>query len=401
MPVGVLLTGDEGFVTVESETRYDPGDNYDWILEHHPAVSPETHEVDEAHAVDIGFWQMGYTTGTGADREARTKDLFRYKVKVRSRRPGKRLTNEHVAELIKLVRRRKPLKLPEVDGAGEWLVFCLADLQIGKSDYGGTKSMLERVEISVASLIEELKGRPYEGIVIVDPGDICEGTSCFYDNQSYSIELNQTQQIAVATDLFLSIVERVLPLVNRVLCAFAPSNHGEFRTQRGGGVMTDRARDNVDLVIADSLARVFRSNPERYGRVEVWTPPQDGGDPYVVTLDLSGVLVGFTHGHQVTAVGAGRMAKLEKWWQNQRWSDGRRLESQQLPTAADCDILVAAHGHTFMLSDATGRLLVQCPAAEDGSEWFETSQGNRSGAGVLSFRTGASLPLKANDFVIR
>lgn len=400
MPVGVQLDGTEGTVTVESETAPDDIGQWDWILDHHPGVSPDTHEVDERYPVEIGSWEMGYTVGAGDGREAKSKTLYRYRVKVRTRRPGERLTEAAVSEMVKLVRKRRPIKPATAAHEGEWLVLCLADLQLGKGDYGGTPAALERARASIDSTVAELKTRPVEGVAIVDMGDMCEGTACFYDNQSYLVDLNMTQQIQVATDLALAAVDAVLPHTEQVIYGAVPSNHGEFRVGKNT-VATDRARDNIDLIIADSLARVFAANPDRYGRAEVWTPPLEHGDPYVLTLNMGGVLVGFTHGHQVSASGVGRMAKLETWWQRQTWSDGRRPAGDVLPNAADCDVLVCGHGHTFMASDATGRLLVQCPAGEDGSEYWNTATGLRSGAGVLSFRTHQGWPLRANEFVIR
>lgn len=160
--------------------------------------------------------------------------------------------------------------------------------------------------------------------------------------------------------------------------------------------MTDKARDNVDLVIADSMARVIRANPDRYGHVSVWTPPKAGGDPFLLTLDLGGVMNGFAHGHQISAKGPGRIAKIENWWQKTRWSDGQRLEGQNMPTAADCDVLTMAHGHTFQMSQATGRMAIQTPAAEDGSEYFETTHGSRASAGVLTYRVSRKWPMHVN-----
>lgn len=395
LPVGAQIVGGEGHVTFETDTPVTDG-QWDWVLEHNPALDPALHEIDETHPPEFGSWQ-GYAKND--EGELVTTDLFRYKVKVRTRRPGVRLTQDTVADLVQAVRKRKPVKPPAKTVDGEWLIVCLADLQLGKSDFGGTASAIARVEASIDAVVADIKANPVAGVCLVDMGDMVEGTSCFYDNQSYSVELNMTQQIAVALDLVLAAVDAVMPHAPRVVFGAVPSNHGELRVGKGT-VVTDRARDNVDLIIADALARVLSSN-DRYAACEVWTPPFDGGDPYVLTLDLDGVMVGFTHGHQVTTPGVGRMAKIEQWWKNHRWSDGRRLPSQTLPTGADCDIMVCAHGHHFATSDATGRLLVHCPAAEDGSEYFETGKGTRSAAGVLTFRTDAGWPMKANHLIIR
>ncbi len=392
MPVGAKLVGGEGDITLEIEEA-PRGTGWDWILKHHPAVSPETHEIDETVPVEVGSWEMGYVT----DGEANAKTLYRYKAKVRLRKPGERLTRPHLDELVKTVRRRKAIAPPE--NTGPWLVVSLADWQVGKADFGGTPVLIERLTKTFDDLRAKVRRLKPAGVTLVDLGDICEQVSCFYDSQTYTVDLNLTEQIEVATELFIAAVEAVADLTPRVLVGAVPSNHGEFRVAKGT-VVTDRARDNIDLVIANNMARVFAANPDRYGHVEVWTPPKDGGDPYVLTLDMDGIIVGFSHGHQVKAMGKGRMAGLEQWWQNHQWSDRKRPRGDSLPTIADADIVVLGHGHTLLVSEQTGKLLIQAPAAESGSEYFSTSTGNRSSSGTLTFQVSEQWPLLANNFEI-
>lgn len=394
LPVGVQLKDGQGFVTVEVED-VPRDDSYDWILDHHPAVDRDTHEIDESVPVEIGSWQMGYTVGSGDNREARAHDLHRFKAKVRVRRPGVRLSRSYTEDLCKMVRKRKAVE--PVEAAGPWLVVSLADLQLGKGDFGGTPVTLERVGNALDSIAAMVKRLKPAGVAIVDLGDLCEQVSCFYDSQTHTVDLNLTQQIEVATDVMLSAVEAVLKWTARVLVGAVPSNHGEFRVGKAT-VATDRARDNIDLVIAHNVSRVVAANPERYGHVEVWTPPLTGGDPYVLTLDLDGVMVGFTHGHQVKQMGKGRMAGLEQWWHNHQWTDRKRPKGENLPTIADCDIVVTGHGHTLMISEQTGKLLIQSPAAETGSEYYTTSTGGRSSAGVLTFQVSDRWAMLANHF---
>ena len=398
MPLGVRLDGDVGEITVELEDQ--PADNgqWDWILDHHPAVSRETHEVDERYPVEIGSWEMGYTRGSAENREADSKTLYRYKVKVRTRRPGDRLTSDTIADLTKLVRRRRAVTPLETD-SGVWLVACLSDLQLGKGDFGGTPATLERVAHSLDQLRAMVRKHKPAGVAIVNLGDLVENIACFYPDQTHTVDLNLTEQIAAAIEVMLAAVDGVIDLVPRVLVGSVPSNHGELRTFKGNAP-TDKARDNIDLIIANTLATVFAAAPDRYGHVEVWTPPTDGGDPFVLTLDLAGVMVGFAHGHQVRAMGKGRMAALEQWWQNHQWSDRKRPRGETLPTIADADIVVMGHGHTLLISEQTGRLLIQCPASEGGSESFTTGTGIRSSAGVLTFLVGEQWPLLADSFRI-
>ena len=275
----------------------------------------------------------------------------------------------------------------------------IADLQLGKADFGGTPVTLERVGNAFDLLRAMVKDVRPAGVAMVELGDICEQVSCFYDSQTYTVDLNLTEQIETADNVMLEGVHSVFEYAPRVLVGAVPSNHGEFRVAKGT-TATDRARDNIDLVIANNLAKIMAANPDRYGHVEVWKPPTQGGDPYVLTLDLDGVMVGWTHGHQVKAMGKGRMAGLEQWWHNHQWSDRKRPRGENLPTVADCDILNTGHGHTFLVSEQTGKLLIQSPAGETGSEYFSTSTGNRSSAGVLTYQVSDRWPLLANHFEI-
>ena len=97
-----------------------------------------------------------------------------------------------------------------------------------------------------------------------------------------------------------------------------------------------------------------------------------------MALDIEGVVVAFTHGH--TARKSGHAAAvLEDWWRGQAM--GRQ-------TVADADILVAGHRHHLVISEATGRTFLQCPAMDPGSDWYTSSTGNHSPSGMLTFCVG-------------
>lgn len=391
MPLGLQLNGDEGHITIDIEGPVP--DAWGQILETNPYVSPETHEVDPLRGAEITSWDVSAVI----DGEWVPHTNHRCKVPVRLRRPGQRLTQNKVDELTRLIRRRTSKPTPPAT-QNPWLVVCLADLQLGKGDYGGTEACLQRVRESFATIRQMVLKQKPAGVCIVDLGDLIEQVSCFYDDQAHTVDLDLTAQIDLAIETILAGIEAVYDLTPQVIYGAVPSNHGEFRVGKATTV-TDKARDNADLVIANAIARILAANPDRYGHCHVWTPPRTGGDPYVLTLDLDGVMLAFTHGHQIAA-GKGRMQKVDQWWQNHQWSDRQRLDTQTEPTAADADILVCGHGHVLLMSQATGKLAIQCPAAEDGSEWYTTTQGGRSSAGVLTFNVSDQWALLANHFQI-
>lgn len=393
MPVGYHVDPTTGYgsATVEVSNEVDPDSgNFDWILDHYPTLSRDFYEVDASAGVEVTSWEMGSTDEHG---HPSVTPLFRYKAQIRRRRPGNRLTEDHIKALRRKLNSRHPVA--KIDGQGGWLVVNVSDLQLGKADGDGTPGTLDRVRESCNAIKRRIIDCQPDGVVIVDMGDIIENTSCFYPSQAAEVDLNLTDQIKTAIDVMVAFIDAALA-APKVLVGFVPSNHGEPRTGKAATAQNP-ARDNYDLVVGHAVAKVMTSHTGRYGHVSVWHPPLEHGDPYVLTFDLDGIMVGFTHGHQVRVTGPGRMGALEKWWQSHVWSDRARRKHETEPTIADVDILVTGHGHTLMVSQQSGKVLIQCPALDGGSEHFTTSTGKRSSAGLLTFRVDDRWPAFIND----
>jgi hypothetical protein len=150
-----------------------------------------------------------------------------------------------------------------------------------------------------------------------------------------------------------------------------PSNHGELRQVIGQSPYTS-ASDNLDLLIAELTQRVM-------GRTGVadqfeWLIPHD---EIITVATLSGAVVGLTHGHKVTG-------RPTDWVRKQRdrllFHEGQRL-----------DLMLMGHLHHAHLEDVSGTVLIQTPALDGGSPWFESAQGQRSHHGALGYVVGASL----------
>jgi len=173
----------------------------------------------------------------------------------------------------------------------------------------------------------------------------------------------------LARRLILQYVEAMLDLELPVVLGAVPGNHGENR--RNGQAFTTWT-DNDDLAVFEQVAEVLAHNADRYGAVSV--PLGAIAEDLTLTLNIAGVPVGFAHGHQIKRGGP------EAWWK------GQALGRQQV---ADAEILVLGHKHHLMLSEATGRTILQCPAMDGGSYWWTAQTGQSAPSGMLAFLVGS------------
>jgi len=155
---------------------------------------------------------------------------------------------------------------------------------------------------------------------------------------------------------------------------------GQARNGREAVKMAHTLRPDVILMdIAmpvlngfEATLQILAANPERYGRVSV--PTGAIAEDHTMTLDVMGVSVGFTHGHQIKG-GA------PTWWVKQ--AHGR----QEIGHA---DILVTGHYHHLAISESSGRTWMQSPAMDAGSRWYTAQSGASAPAGMLTFLAGES-----------
>jgi hypothetical protein len=91
---------------------------------------------------------------------------------------------------------------------------------------------------------------------------------------------------------------------------------------------------------------------------------------------MAGTVVGLTHGHQYP-----RPEKAADWWKGQTF--GRQ-------PIADAKILVSGHYHHFRAQQlGAGRLWVQAPTLDNGSDWWAMRSGEVSQPGLLVFSVTA------------
>ena len=269
---------------------------------------------------------------------------------------------------------------PEPAGDVGFLVL-LSDWQLGKGEGGGSAAASERIMAAIdLSLLRynELRaaGRSVGCVYLIGLGDIVEGCEGYYPMQTYQADLSDREQDALARRLLLYAVNSFVDAGARVVAMGVPGNHGENR--RNGKAFTD-FRDNRDYSAFTTLADILAVNSERYSHVSVPVEALNDDD-LTMTLEIFGVPVSFAHGHQFRS-GANAQAKMEGWLKGQAL--GRTGVS-------DAQLLFAGHLHHFVISESTGRTVIQVPAMDGGSQWYKSTAGASAPTGMVSLVVGAA-----------
>ena len=265
-------------------------------------------------------------------------------------------------------------KPPAKNKGKDAFIVCLSDWQIGKQDGDGVEGTVDRVLKGIDDVTHRFKqleklGHTFDRIIIAGLGDLVEGCSQFYEMQTYSVEINQRDQINVGTNLLVKCIEAWSKLAPNIICVSLPGNHGENR--KNGKAYTDFG-DNYDLLIFDNAQRVFETNKKTYGHVNFLIPDKD----LTMTLDVHGKILGMCHGHQFRAGGQGSAMKAQNWLKNQALAK---------TPIGDSDIFLSAHYHHLSVLHERSTSFIQAPALDGGSLWVENTQGLTTQPGVLTF----------------
>jgi predicted phosphodiesterase len=331
---------------------------------------PNWDEVVEQLGFDAKVWEVDkrYPVQVRAWDAADGQRLFYYKASV----APKLEFQEDVSDLIREVKRRKPVKVSGGE-SGRWLVVCLADWQAGKSDHGGVKALAERLYALrdlVPARVRELKraGRAVDGILVMGLGDMVENCDGHYPMQSFQVEWDQRQQERFVRRVLVDLLSEWVKLVPRFRVGAVPGNHGE---NRANGKAFTSFDDNADLSVFETVQEILSRNPETFGHVE-WLLPD--GDMALV-VDLDGQKLAFAHGHQARS-GSGPAGKLRSWW---------RAKMDAGHPVGEAKILVSGHYHHLQVVQDGNRTWFQCPANDGGSRWFEEQGGPKTACGTLTF----------------
>lgn len=311
------------------------------------------------------FWTRDSVDQELAVTRPSKKWRYRFKVVPKSARH-----DEDIAALMAEAKAAPPHPVDLRGGDGKTTkVINLSDFQWGKVDeLGGSAETLARSEAALAAVVHDLTENPVDEIILVDPGDILEGTESA-PNALGMNDLSSTQQVRVGRRVFWRWIEALCPLAPHFKVVGVPSNH--CRVRRGKNALGD-ALDDWGIEIIAQLADIAAANEEAYGHIE-FVIPQEHQEHVLITL-LGGQVLGVVHGHQ-----KGQPGQLAGWIK----STGRRGLQQ-------ADIVVVGHFHHLVV-EAFGDLqwLFICPTNDNGSSWFTPSSGERSEPGVLTFRVDA------------
>jgi len=344
-------------------------------------LSPDELEIIDGSLSLIGWKSPVKGADPKAPLEEQTINLTRYKVRLR-RRVVTDIEADRidVDELCDLILSRPvtdaPLHAREHDTPKSMVVLC-SDWQIGKGEGDGSKGTFDRIMLSIDATIVRIRelhqlGRGPDVVYLMGMGDLVEQCRGHYSSQTFTVDLNRREQMRVVRRLFIRFVDQLVEMGLSVVLGGVPGNHGENRD--GSGKAFTTVDDNDDLAVIEQVAEVLAADPDRYANVTCYLAKD-----YAYTLDISGVPVGFFHGH-ITKGGATSAQKIEKWWTGQVMG-GR-------DTVRDAKILNTAHYHHFTCTESTGRTHFQSPAMDPGSHWWTSLTGQHSPHGILTYMVG-------------
>lgn len=244
-------------------------------------------------------------------------------------------------------------------------LYCSGDTQWGKDAGDGTAGTVARVRQGIEESVarhKELKNRGVGQIALPQLGDCIEGTVSQHGKIVGRLDLSLTEQIRVGRRILLEWVKAFAPLTESLIIPTVPGNHDESHRT----VLTD-PMDSWQVEIVQQVLDICAENPA-LAHVQGRFAPRDNT---TLTVDLSGTMVGFAHGHQAR--------DMEKWWHGQAM--GRTPVGQ-------AEILISAHLHHYKVSQVGPNLWVQIPAMDGGSPWWKDRAGLDSPTGIVSMVVG-------------
>jgi hypothetical protein len=251
---------------------------------------------------------------------------------------------------------------------GRILMIPSGDLQLGKSERGGTEATIERfaryTQMVAADLISS---STVETIVLPWLGDCIEGIVSQHGKNIAMLDRTITEQVMIYWRLMYHQIATFAPLCNKIIVPVVPGNHDQTTREQ---IMPHT--DSWAITGAAAAADIIQGRAG-YEHVSFAFPAP--GEPHLalnVGTDATPLTLGFTHGH----VTGGNPAKVLDWWKGQ--SHGR----QQV---GEADILVSAHWHHLRIEfTGGGRTWVQIPAMDGGSGWYRYKTGEDVVSGQIT-----------------
>ena len=273
-----------------------------------------------------------------------------------------------IEKLISEVSKWRPNSKAKVSTGDLTAVYGTGDQQLGKDAGDGTEGTVRRVLYAIDESVLRHKeliktGRTIGSVCLPQLGDCIEGSVSQKGGVLNRSDLGITGQVRLGRRLLMNWVKAFAPLTERIIVPSVPGNHDEVHR-----IALNDPTDSWQLDIASAVQDACAENPA-LAHVEFRYPERDNS---TLAIELSGVLVGFAHGHQTKG-------NVERWLEKQA--------SGRTPIGA-VDVLMTGHYHHFISKNVGGRLWIQTPAMDGGSAWFRDSNGLDSPTGIVSLVVG-------------
>lgn len=324
--------------------------------------------------VEAKYDPVAWTRDDPEQKYATTKAVWRYRFAVEP--DTIRIHNDDVDSMIAdamRVKRKPKSALEVVDRRSLNVVY--ADPQAGKvALLGGTAQLVDRFRQCLDMLddhvrdLKKIKRGPTEAAWL-DGGDCIEN----FQNvkaQARTNDLQMTQQVRVHRRMTYHGLDYLAAKFDAVTAASCGSNHAR---ERDGKDPVGPPDDDWGLEILSQVQDGYSRNLDAFGHVKFAYPPAWKD---TLCLDLGGMPVGLAHGHQFN-----RPESATTWWKGQTFGN---------QPVTDARILVTGHFHHFAAKQVgDGRLHIQAPTLDNGSDWFTQRSGEVSSPGLLVFSTTA------------
>lgn len=350
-------TGDESTATITNVTEVN--DDIAQFVQQHGGFIPDGYTATIISSkYNPNAWVRDEPYGEdGKKKPAVTKGAWSYQFRIH-----KIVTRQtQIDDLIKLVN-RKPSKRNETV-TDDLFVFAIGDSQIGKSDAGGTESIVARWTESLETARRQWirSGKP--AVLIAGLGDHIEGNQSQNGRNWYRTELTITEQLRLFRRMLLRTIDCFIESP-QITVGIVNGNHDDVQRFQSTNASDGHATESA-IAVGEAMAL----NPERYGHVDLYVP---GHDQDHIVIEVNGTNFVLIHGHQWSR------GKAMEWWEKQTFNNH--------PAGAG-HILLHGHEHEFQIQSRRDRLIICTPSLESESTWFKQKAGAVGRRGVVTFIT--------------
>lgn len=270
-----------------------------------------------------------------------------------------------ITDLEKEIKRWRPAKSSKPTAGDLTAIYCSGDTQWGKDAGDGSAGTVARVLAGISESVErhkEIKRRGIGQIALPQLGDCIEGVVSQGGKIAGRLDLPLTHQIRLGRRVLLEWVKAFAPLTESLIIPVVPGNHDESHRQ----LITD-PMDSWQVEIVQQVLDICKENPA-LAHIQGRFAEKDHS---TLSVNLSGTMVGFAHGHQAR--------DIPNWW------SGQAMGRTDIGLA---DVLITAHYHHFRAQQVGPNLWLQIPAMDGGSAWFRDRKGLESPPGIVALVVG-------------